>query len=263
MLYYKTFQKDKESDWIVLVHGAGGSSSIWFKQLKAYKEAFNVLLVDLRGHGKSKGMLQQYYEDDYSFKRASRDILEVLDDAGIGKAHFVGVSLGTIIIRIIGELEPHRVQSMVMCGAVMRLNIRSRLLVFLGHAFKRVVPFIWLYKLFAWIILPRKRHSESRHLFIKEAKKLYKKEFMKWFNLTHEINPLLKYFREKELQIPTLYVMGNEDHLFLPAIQRLVHDHSTPILRVIEKCGHVVNVEQPEIFNRISLSFIREKSVSA
>ncbi|TYP91953.1 Pimeloyl-ACP methyl ester carboxylesterase [Fodinibius salinus] len=257
MLYYKTYHKDEDADWVVFVHGAGGSSSIWFKQLKAYKKDFNVLLVDLRGHGKSKGMLQQYYEDEYSFKLASQDIIDVLDDAGIEKAHFVGVSLGTIIIRTIGEMQPERVQSLVMCGAIMRLNIRSRFLVSLGHLFKKVVPFMWLYKLFAWIVLPRKHHSESRNLFIREAKKLYKKEFIKWFNLTHKVNPLLKYFREKELKIPTLYVMGSEDYLFLPPVQKMVQNHTNSILKEVEKCGHVVNVEKPDVFNRVSLNFLK------
>jgi pimeloyl-ACP methyl ester carboxylesterase len=257
MLYYKTYYKSDDTDWVVFVHGAGGSSSIWFKQLKAYKKEFNVLMVDLRGHGKSKGMLQKYYEDEYSFKLASQDIIDVLDDAGIAKAHFVGVSLGTIIIRTIGEMQPERVQSLVMCGAIMRLNIRSRFLVFLGHTFKKIVPFMWLYKLFAWIILPKKRHSESRNLFIREAKKLYKKEFMKWFNLTHNINPLLRYFREQELNVPTLYIMGSEDYLFLPPVKKIVDNHKQSLLKVVEKCGHVVNVEKPQTFNRLSLSFLK------
>lgn len=257
MLYYKTYIKDEDAEWVVFVHGAGGSSSIWYKQIKAYKKEFNVLMVDLRGHGKSKGMLQKYYEDKYSFELASQDIIDVMDEVGIGKAHFVGVSLGTIIIRTIGEMQPARVQSLVMCGAIMRLNIRSRFLVSVGHLFKKVVPFMWLYKLFAWIILPRKRHSESRHLFNREAKKLYKKEFIKWFNLTHEVNPLLKYFREKELKIPTLYMMGSEDYLFLPPVKKIVKEHSQSFLEVVEKCGHVVNVEKPEVFNRLSLQFLK------
>lgn len=257
MLYYKTYIKDEDAQWVVFVHGAGGSSSIWYKQIKAYKKEFNVLMVDLRGHGKSKGLLQKYYEEEYSFELASQDIIDVMDEAGIGKAHFVGVSLGTIIIRTIGEMQPARVQSLVMCGAIMRLNIRSRFLVSMGHLFKKVVPFMWLYKLFAWIILPRKRHSESRHLFIREAKKLYKKEFIKWFNLTHKVNPLLKYFREKELKIPTLYMMGSEDYLFLPPVKKIVKEHSQSFLEVVEKCGHVVNVEKPEVFNRLSLQFLK------
>ncbi len=259
MLHYQTYYLGREKDWVVFVHGAGGSSSIWFKQIKAYKKHFNVLLVDLRGHGKSKDLMQKYYEDKYTFQLISKDILNVLDEAGIEKAHFVGVSLGTIIIRTIGEIDPDRVESLVMSGAVTRLNIRSRFLVWVGHMFKKVVPFMWLYKLFAWIILPRKRHSESRLLFIREAKKLYQKEFLKWFNMTKEINPLLRYFREKELPIPTLYVMGSEDYLFLPPVKKIVSEHKQSVLQVIDKCGHVCNVEQPNVFNRLSIQFLKNQ----
>ena len=259
MLYYQTYHLSDEADWVVFIHGAGGSSSIWFKQIKEFKKHFNVLLLDLRSHGKSKELMEKYYRDKYTFKLIGKDILEVMDEAGIEKAHFVGVSLGTIIIRTIGEIASHRVQSLIMCGAVMRLNIRSRFLVGVGHLFKKVVPFMWLYKLFAWIILPRKRHSESRLLFIREAKKLYQKEFLKWFNMTKEINPLLRYFREKELPIPTLYVMGSEDYLFLPPVKKIVAEHKQSMLKVVEKCGHVVNVEQPDVFNRYSIQFLRNQ----
>ena len=115
---------------------------------------------------------------------------------------------------------------------------------------------MWLYKLFAWIVMPRKRHSESRNLFVQEAQKLAKKEFIKWFNITHNVNPLLKYFREQELHIPTQYIMGSEDHLFLPPVRNIIKSHTESILNVIDQCGHVCNVERPDDFNRLSISFI-------
>ena len=261
MLYYQTYKLSDEADWVVFIHGAGGSSSIWFKQVKEFKKHFNVLLLDLRSHGKSKELMEKYYRDKYTFKLIGKDILQVMDEAGVEKAHFVGVSLGTIIIRTIGEIAPNRVQSLIMCGAVMRLNIRSRFLVGVGHLFKKVVPFMWLYKLFAWIILPRKRHSESRSLFIREAKKLYKKEFIKWFNMTRDINPLLKYFREKDISIPTLYIMGSEDYLFLPPVRQIVEDHKHSFLKVVEQCGHVVNVEKPKVFNSLSVNFLTKQGI--
>ncbi len=260
MLYYKEYIKSENSDWVVFVHGAGGSSSIWFNQIKAFKEEFNVLLVDLRGHGKSKDLLQKYYEENYSFEYISKDIIEVLDHLKIEKAHFVGVSLGTIIIRSISEIAPDRVKSGILCGAITRMNIRSRILVFIGHLFKRVVPYMWLYKFFAWIIMPRKRHQESRNLFIREAKKLAQKEFIRWFKLTNEVNPLLKYFKEKETPIPMLYVMGDEDYMFLPPVQNIVKNHKASTLKVIEDCGHVCNVEKPNEFNDASLSFLKSQS---
>ena len=37
--------------------------------------------------------------------------------------------------------------------------------------------------------------------------------------MTADINSILKMFRNLELPIPTLYIMGDEDEMFLPAIQ--------------------------------------------
>lgn len=244
----------------MFIHGAGGSSSIWFSQLRDFKKHFNVLMVDLRGHGKSKDLLQKYYEEDYSFEFISKDILDVLDHLGINKAHFIGVSLGTIIIRTLAEIAPERVKSSVLCGAITRLNFRSRILVFLGHTFKRIIPYMWLYKFFAWIIMPRKRHAKSRNLFIREAKKLYQKEFLRWFKLTNEVNPLLRYFKEKEVASPMLYVMGGEDHMFLPPVKQIVASDKNSTLKVIENCGHVCNVERPNAFNRISIQYLKANS---
>lgn len=260
MLYYKKFEKDEPCDWVVFIHGAGGSSSIWFKQVRAYQEHFNVLLVDLRGHGKSKEMstMKAYYKEKYTFKTVSRDVLEVLKQNNIDSAHFVGVSLGTIIIRSIAEIKPEIVKSAVMCGAITRLDVRSRVLVWLGHTFKKIVPFIWLYKLFAWVIMPKRNHQESRSMFISDAKNLAKKEFLKWFRLTYDVNPLLKYFKEKEMKNPTLYVMGGEDHMFLPPVKKMVGNFKRSKLQVIDGCGHVCNIEEPELFNKISIEYLLE-----
>lgn len=241
----------------MFIHGAGGSSTVWYKQIKAFKERFNVLLVDLRGHGGSNTLfMEEAYRGDYSFDHVTQDIVPVLDKHGIHKAHFVGISLGTIIIRNLYELAPNRIKSMIMGGAITRLNTRSRILVKTGNIFKRVVPFMWLYKLFAWIIMPRANHVESRMLFVQEAKKLAQKEFLRWFKLTEEINPLLGYFSEKELPIPLLYIMGQQDHLFLPPVKKLVREHNKSSLEVIQECGHVCNIEAPAQFNRLAIDFI-------
>jgi pimeloyl-ACP methyl ester carboxylesterase len=262
MLYSKPFYNTPDKDWVVFIHGAGGSSNIWFRQLKAYQDEFNVLMVDLRGHGKSKEMstMKKYYKEKYTFKTVSRDVLEVLHNNGIKKAHFVGVSLGTIIIRTIAEMEPDIVQSAVMCGAITRLDVRSRILVWLGHTFKKIVPFIWLYKLFAWIIMPKKNHEESRLMFVRDAKNLARKEFLKWFSLTYDVNPLLRYFKEKEMNAPTLYIMGEEDHMFLPPVRKMVRDFERSTLEIVDGSGHVVNVDKPDEFNRISIEFLRKQS---
>tara|TARA_R110000823_G_scaffold64415_1_gene151217 strand:- start:865 stop:1605 length:741 start_codon:yes stop_codon:yes gene_type:complete len=231
------------------VHGAGGSSSIWFKQIREFKKHFNVLLLDLRGHGNSKPNLKNVFDEKYTFDVITNDIVEVINFENIEKSHFIGISLGTILIRNLAEMHPERVESMVMGGAIMKLNLRSQILMKLGIIFKTIIPYLWLYKFFAFIIMPNKNHKESRSLFVREAKKLYQKEFIRWFKLTSEINPLLRFFRAADIKIPTLYVMGEEDYLFLPSIRKIVELHQNSKLLVVEDCGHVVNVEQPKFFN--------------
>lgn len=256
MLSYTTYLHKTSQEWVTFVHGAGGSSSIWFKQIRDFKKHYNVVMLDLRGHGRSKVSLKDSFKTKYTFDAVTNDILEVLDELQIKKSHFIGISLGTILIRNLAENHPDRVESMILGGAIMKLNLRSQILVKLGVIFKSVVPYMLLYKFFAFIIMPRKNHKTSRLLFVNEAKKLYQKEFIRWFKLTSEINPLLRFFRSKDTKIPTLYVMGEQDHLFLPSIRNLVKAHKNSKLFVVEDCGHVVNVEQPIVFNANAISFI-------
>ena len=257
MLNYSTYKHKETDNWVTFVHGAGGSSSIWYKQVREFKKHFNVLILDLRGHGDSKTIMKSPFKKKYTFDAITQDIVEVLEHLKIKKSHFVGISLGTILIRNLAEKKPSLVKSMIMGGAIIKFDLRSRLLMFLGNTFKSVVPYMLLYKLFAFVIMPKKNHKESRLLFVNEAKKLYQKEFIRWFKLTAEVNPLLRLFRMKDLKIPTLYIMGEEDHLFLPSIQNIVKKHINASLIIIEKCGHVVNVEQALVFNSKSIDYIK------
>ncbi len=256
MLNYYSYPHITSKKWVTFVHGAGGSSSIWFKQIRSFKKHFNILILDLRGHGNSMPTLKDSFNPKYTFDSITNDIVEVIDFLKIKKSHFIGISLGTILIRNLAEKNPELVQSMIMGGAIIKLNFRSQVLIKFGNIFKSVIPYMLIYKLFAFIIMPKKNHKRSRLLFVNEAKKLYQKEFIRWFKLTSEINPLLRFFRAKDIKIPTFYIMGSEDHLFLPSIKNIVAKHVTSYLFVIKNCGHVVNVEQPEMFNNQTIKFI-------
>lgn len=257
MLNYTLYQTKKNVPWVTFIHGAGGSSSIWFKQIRKFSKYFNLLLIDLRGHGASKTKLHLSNEELYTFDAIAQDVVEVLDHEKIEKSHFIGISLGTILIRQIAEMQPQKVISMTMGGAVLKLNIRSRILMYLGNLIKSVVPYMWIYKVFAFIMMPNRNHKESRNVFIREAKKLYQKEFIRWFKLTGEVIPLLKFFRQEESNIPTLYVMGSEDYMFLPVVKEVVLQHQSSKLKVIPNCGHVVNVERANQFNDLTINFLK------
>jgi len=261
MLFYKIFAASQSSEWVVFVHGAGGSSAVWFKQLRAFQKEFNVLLVDLRGHGRSN---DYHGEGAYSIEAISQDVLKVLDKESIKSAHFVGVSLGTILIRTIVEMAPERALSAVYAGAVAGFTKWARILIVAGQSLKYLVPFETLYAIFAWIIMPGKKAAEARKVFIRESRRVAPEEFRRWLGLIPSVSRKLQKWASVQSKMRSLYLMGSRDYMFLSPAKKVVARTPNSHLQVIDGVGHVCNIERPEVFNEIAIAFLkRTTSTSA
>ena len=259
MIHYEEYSNKKSKrEWVTFVHGAGGSSAIWKKQIPFFSKAFNLLLVDLSGHGYSTSNSHQKSNDQISFESILNDVLEVLDKLNIKKSHFIGISLGTVIINQLVLKEPNRILKMVLGGATLELNFMTRFMMYFAYVTKSIVPYMWLYQLYAFIVMPSKTDRESRKLFIKEAKRMNQKEVARWFKLTPRVLALLKFFKNIKTDIPTLYIMGNKDYMFLSSIKKIVKTQPNAILEIFKNCGHVVNIENPDKFNNASLKFLKD-----
>lgn len=256
--YTKYLHKDEHAQWITFLHGAGGNSSVWFRQVRYFKDFFNLLLVDLRGHGKSKDYAACLKEDPYTFDGIIDDVIQVLDHEAIEKSHFMGISLGSILIHRIVEMHPNRISKAILGGAILNLNLQSRFLMWMGKWTQTVLPFMWIYSFLAFVIMPYKNHRESRKFFIQQAKKISQQEFQRWYRLTADILPLLKKFRGNKTKIPMLYIMGSEDYMFLPFVHKVVKDNVNASLLELPYCGHIVNIQQPTEFNEGALYFLKE-----
>ncbi|MDB3968116.1 alpha/beta hydrolase [Flavobacteriaceae bacterium] len=253
MLYHSIYKAENRSNkWITFIHGAGGNSSIWFNQVRFFKAYFNVLLIDLRGHGKSEVSPKG---TEYTFKIIIDDIINVLDHNKIEKSHFVGISLGSILIQKMIQLHSNRAEKIGLGGAILNLNLQSRFLMFMGKLTQSVLPFIWIYTFFAYVIMPYKAHRKSRALFIKEAKKISHAEFGRWYKLTATILPVLAKIRAKQLNPPTLYIMGIQDYMFLPFVKKIIKIHQNATMIILPGSGHVVNIDQSDLFNDNLLNF--------
>jgi pimeloyl-ACP methyl ester carboxylesterase len=176
----------------------------------------------------------------------------------IEEAHFVGVSMGSIVIKQIYNTHPKLVKSMIFAGAVTKLNIKSRFLLRVGRVLNRLLPYMTLYRLFARIMMPKKNHEQARKMFIQEAKKLMDNEFKRWFKLTARLTAYLHLLENKQYNIPQLYIMGSEDHLFLNPVLELTKGNQFSSVSIVENCGHVVNIEDAESFNTLSIAFIEK-----
>ncbi|MDP2112845.1 MAG: alpha/beta hydrolase [Bacteroidota bacterium] len=259
MIYHRKFIHPKSKTWVVFVHGAGGSNGVWFRQLKDFKKHFNVLLVDLRGHGKSK-QENPTLDADYSFDEIALDVIQIMDHLQIHKAHLVGISLGCIVIRAIDKLAPGRAESIILGGAIIQFNKTLKVLISMAKILNSVLPYMWLYRLNARILMPLRRHRDSRNIFIKEAIKLGEKEFGRWMKMSREIKTNLNEFIRREPSAPVLYLMGDGDHMFLPMVTDLVKRQLNAKLEIIKNSGHCCNLDQANIFNEISILFIKRNS---
>ena len=241
------------AQWIVLLHGIGGNSKIWYKQLKYLKKQFNVLAIDLPGHFPNPEI--EEWNNDYSFNQCADMIIDVLDKHVISKAHFMGISLGSVIIHNLIKRYEMRVETAVLGGMILRFNSFSKSLLFLGGMLKRFVPYMWLYTLFAHIMMPKNNHKQSRSMFIKEARKMWKESFYKWYELTKEVKATS--IDIEKSTVPRLYISGSEDHLFIKEIKKHLPNDPNGRLIELDDCGHVCNMEKSEEFNHYAVAFLK------
>jgi pimeloyl-ACP methyl ester carboxylesterase len=241
----------KECDWVIFLHGLGGNSNIFYKQIDEYKKHFNLMFVDLFGHGCTLEQL-----NEYTFQTLAKGVINVLDEEKIESAHVIGVSLGTIVMDAFALLAPDRIKSMVLSGSVQGYDLRARFLLKCGAVMQWMIPYMWLYKMFALIMMPKNSHKRSRQVFAREAKKLGGQEFHKWYKLMESLEPFYASLPDpQQNNIPRLYISGDEDYLFLPFVVKTYLRDPLASIHIIEKCGHVCSIEKPEEFNRVSISY--------
>ncbi len=254
LLHYETHLLDPKAEWVVFIHGAGGSIVTWKYQVNAFKPFFNLLLLDLRDHGKSKNIEPAY--EAYNFDIVTSDVLKVIDHLQIKRAHFLSVSLGSVVLQKLDELRPELVNKMIMAGGVFRATFTIKLFVHSAKFLNHFLPYRAIYNLFSWVVLPRRNHRRSRRMFRMQSQKLSPKEYLKWVGLYKDFFRLLRQFFNRELRNLSLVVMGDQDHVFFKAAKRFAQTHQRAQLVIVEKCGHVCNIEQYETFNRTALAFL-------
>lgn len=256
MLYYRTIINNEHDEWVVMVHGAGCSMEVWYRQVSDFARHFNILLVDLVGHGNSAEG-EEAFGENFSFSKAADQVLEVVDYLKIRRCHFMGLSLGTIIVRIIAEKEPEKVESMVLAGAVTEIGIKLKWIIRLTNMLKGIVPYSFIKRCFGWIINPRGKYDTSMNVFLNTINKLSFMSFLAWLKLADGLNARVKKLFKRYVEIPTLYLMGEEDDLFLPQVKNtLRHYEGHASLVVVPNAGHVCNVDNKSFFNQESISFL-------
>lgn len=102
---------------IVLINSLGSDLRIWQEVVPTFADRFRVVLYDKRGHGLSDAPPAPYNIDNHT-----DDLLALLDNLGIEKASFVGLSVGGMIAQRMAMRAPHRVQSITLCCTAAKIG---------------------------------------------------------------------------------------------------------------------------------------------
>ena len=256
LLNHDIYKHPTSTHWVVFLHGAGGSSKTWDRQLTDFKAQFNVLNMDLRDHGNSKKIIPEYPK--YNLTIVTQDILNLLDHLGIDKASFISLSMGSFLMQSLALQRPQLIEKCILAGAVFAGTWQLRWFTRIALIFNQLFTYQQMYTIFSWILMPRKNHQLARRLYKIQAHKLSPEEYLKWVALYDDFFSTLDQFRNWKVSFRTLVIMGDQDYVFATGAKRFEKIQPKVTLKIIPNAGHICNIDQPEIFNTTAIEFFKE-----
>lgn len=243
---------------IFFLHGIGGNKSNWAAQLAYFAgQGYRAVAWDVRGYGDSDD-----FEGGFDFEEVSADMIRLMDELGVERAHFVGLSMGGRILMDFAYRHGRRLRSLVICAAFPSfgkalsaeqredyLRLRKQPLL-AGRSFAELAP-----ELIASLAGPDVRESVYDELHasicvLRKGSYLKALEAAAYFDRSSEI---------RSIEARTLLLYGESDRLTPPEMGRQVAElmpHAQ--MRVLPRCGHLMNLEAPELFNQVVRQFIGE-----
>lgn len=239
---------------VVCLHGIGGHRQHWDDQLAAFAPHFTAAAWDARGYGDSDD-----YDGPLDFADFSADLVRVLDHFGVRRAHLVGLSLGGRIARDFALRFPDRVASLVLSNTNAGFDtltpeeveafIRSRR----GPLEAGRTPGELAAELAKGLISPDAVPGAYERLLAAMAA-LRTDSYLKTIEASTRQD---RGARLEAIRAPTLVVTSEHDRLYPPALAAAMARRIPGArLALIERAGHLSNIEQPQAFNDAVLPFL-------
>lgn len=263
---YQTFIHeggDNSSETIIFLHGSGpgvSAKSNWQHILPHFNEKFHVVALDIFGFGNTD------HPDTYPnngvewMNERIKQVLTLMDNLGVGKAHLVGNSLGGVIALHLLMYAPDRFDKVVLMGAGGGLTEPTPELAKLANFHKDPNP-VAFKNLLSWFLFDKSILedelenivSERLELFLKpEVRRSYEENFSK----SHLTDMLIPPSALTQMDHSVLLIHGHGDR-FVPLQSSLyVMDYlPNAQLHIFKRCGHWAQVEQKEKFIKLTSDF--------
>jgi 3-oxoadipate enol-lactonase len=248
-------EDEGEGPAVICVHGLGGSSNTWTPLMPALSR-HRVIRVDLPGSGRS-----QQAEGSLDISRYVDVMLQVCTRLNIARAHWLGHSMGTIIVQHIAAEHPELVASMALFGPLItppdaaRAAMRTRA----ARAREGVggMHEITQALLNAAISADTRERQPLAVAFVRES--LMRQEGGAYARSCEALAAAQPAAVDR-IAAPVLLVTGDEDGVAPPqsvrAFGERLHNAKSARVVVLPRCGHWTPVERPEDCQRELREFL-------
>ena len=237
---------DGEGDkpWLVLSNSLAADHRMWDGQIGLLSERYRVLRYDTRGHGQSAAPAAPYTFDDLI-----ADVLAVMDEHGVERASYMGLSLGGMTGLGVALAHPERVEKLVCCDAradspePFRKSWDDRIAVVDEKGTEGLVEGTmerWLTPAF------RSAHPEEATKLADQIRATSRDGYKGCAAALKTLDYLKDLGR---MTVPTLYVVGAEDSgAPLPVVQAMADATPGARIAVVPDAAHIANIDNPPGF---------------
>jgi 2-succinyl-6-hydroxy-2,4-cyclohexadiene-1-carboxylate synthase len=250
---------------LMLLHGFTGSAANWTRHVETFARECTCIAVDLPGHGATASPADP---SRYALERAVDDLAALCAHLGIARATWLGYSMGGRLALGIGVLTPQVVSALILEGASPGLSdpVERAARVASDEALAArldrdgLEPFIDY-----WERIPL--FATQEHLPAARRAALRRQRLTNNpLGLANSLRGMGQgaqppfHDRLGEIRVPTLLLAGEEDTKFRALAREMVAAIPNARFALIPNAGHAAHFEQPEIFDTLTLSFLREHS---
>jgi pimeloyl-ACP methyl ester carboxylesterase len=248
-IYYDSSGKGEP---LVFLHGLGSSSADWQLQVEYFRDQYQCITSDTRGHGRSGKP-----PGPYSVAQFASDTAGLLDYLGMAGVHLIGLSMGGSIAFQMAVDYPERVKSMVIINsapAVVPSNFSEKLKIWQRQYLFRILSMERIGKTIGARLFPKPDQKPLLDEFVVRWSKNDKKAYMA---ATMALVGWSVLDRIASIKAPTLVIASDNDYTPVTAKEEYVARMPNAELLVIEDARHAVCVAQPEKVNPAIEAFLK------
>lgn len=255
-LYYLEYNPGGKAS-VLLLHGLGATGASWQQQVpELVQSGFHVLAPDTRGFGQSS-----YPGGSLSVADMASDFAALLEATHTVSAHVVGISMGGAQALQLALDYPQRVNRLVLVNTFARLRpnrLGGWLYFALRFALVHTLGLESQGKAVVKRIFPRPEQEELRQELLTEILQADPHGYRAAMRALGRFNVV---GRLGEIRAPTLVITSENDTTVDRQNQRVLAE-KIPGARqvVIPDAGHAVSVDQPETFNQVLISFLKNNA---